>query len=366
MKVECSKSRLKDALQKADKVTGKNATLPVLSCIVLEARGTTLTIQSTNLELGLKITLPIKVHKEGTVAIPGSLLVSYIANLTSDAPITLEAVDGVLLITNNTNETKIKTLPVDDFPTIQTLESEQQFSIPSQEFITGLKSVWYSASVSSMKPELSSVYLYPDGKYLVFVATDSFRLAEKKVRIEGEFDFEHILIPFRNVAELIRIFDDVQGPIKVVFDNNQASFTNDSIYAISRIIDGTFPDYKQIIPKTSITEAVVLKQDLQSALKISNLFSDNFNQITCSVNPADGVFEIYSKNIDKGEHRNVIDASLEGEAVEMKFNQKYITDCFGSIDSDSFVLKFFGAGKPMVISGVRDTSFMYLVMPMNK
>lgn len=366
MKVECSKSRLRDALIKADKVTGKNATLPVLSCIVLEAKGSSLIIQSTNLELGLKITLPIKVHKEGMVAVPGTLLVSYISSLGGDSPVTLESVDGTLLVTDDTNETKIKTLSHEDFPPISKLESEKSFTIPSEEFITGLKSVWYSASVSSMKPELSSVYMYPETNYVVFVATDSFRLAEKKVRIEGEMNFEHILIPFRNVTELIRIFDKVDGPIKVVFDNNQASFSNDSLYVLSRIIDGTFPDYKQIIPKTSTTEAVVLKNDLQSALKVSNIFSDNFNQVTFNVNPVDSVFEIHSKNIDKGENRNVVDASLEGEVIESRFNQKYITDCFSSINSDSVVLKFHGSGKPMIITGVRDSSFMYLVMPMNK
>lgn len=366
MKVECSREKLYEALHKADKLTSKNATLPVLSCVLLEAVDSFLTIKATNLDIGVEIKIPVKVLKEGTVAIPSSLFVSYISNLSKDHKLTLEVVKGTLFITNEKNESQIKTVSHEDFPSIPRLESTKTFDISSDNLLDGLKSVWYSASTSSMKPELSSVYIYQKDDSIIFVATDSFRLAEKKVRVKNTNEFESVLIPFKNVSEIIRIFDQFDVDIQVVFDKNQIAFKTDGVYVVSRIIDGIFPDYNQIIPKTNSSEVVVLKNDLTQALKLSNIFANKFNQVTMTVRPSDGVFEIQSKDIDKGENRNVVQGTLRGVDIEISFNQRYITDSFNSIDSDSLTLYFNGSGKPLVIKGVGDTSFMYLVMPMNK
>lgn len=366
MKIECSKEKLLRAVNKSEKITGKNATLPVLSCIVLETLDSKLVVRSTNLDLGIEITIPVKVHKKGTVAVPGALFLSYINNITSDENIILEVEKGNLLVTSSHNETQIKTMSTEDFPTTPQIKTEKKCIIESHQLLQGLRSVWYSASSSSMKPELSSVYMYPDNGHLFFVATDSFRLAEKKISSKESALFESVLIPYRNVQEIIRIFDDVQDELQVVFDNNQVAFITDGIYLVSRIVDGLFPDYKQIIPTENSTEVVVLKNDLVSALKLSNIFSDNFNQVSFTVKPSDNVFEIKSKNIDKGENRNLVDGTLRGDDIEINFNHRYITDCFNSINSDSLVLMFNGYNKPMVIRGVNDGSFMYLVMPLNK
>ncbi|MFT5352787.1 MAG: DNA polymerase-3 subunit beta [Candidatus Paceibacteria bacterium] len=366
MKVECSREKLYEAVSKADKLTSKNATLPVLSCLLLEAVDSFLIVKSTNLDIGVEIKIPVKVLKEGIVAIPSSLLVSYISNLNSDQKLTLEVIKGTMFITNDKNESQIKTVSDEDFPSIPKLDSTKTFNISSDDLLKGLKSVWYGASTSSMKPELSSVYIYQRDDSVVFVATDSFRLAEKKVRVNNATEFESVLIPFKNVSEIIRIFDNYDTDIEVVFDKNQIALKADGIYIVSRIIDGIFPDYNQIIPKENSSEVVVLKQDLTQALKLSNIFSNKFNQVTMTVRPSDDVFEILAKDIDKGENRNTIQSTLRGDDIEINFNQRYIVDCFSSIESDSLTLYFNGAGKPMVIKGVGDGSFMYLVMPMNK
>lgn len=367
MKIECSKEKLLRAVQKAEKITGKNATLPVLSCVVLEAKDNKLIVRSTNLDLGIEVTVPVRVTKNGQVAVPGNILLSYVTNTVSDSNINLEEVNGNLVVTCSKNETNIKALSVEDFPSIPKLSSDKKTLIESKELLKGMKSVWYSASVSNMKPELSSVYLYPDNSgHLVFVATDSFRLAEKKISSKQSELFENVLIPYRNVQEIIRVFDDVEDRLEVYFDSNQVVFVTDGIYLVSRIIDGNFPDYEQIIPKENSTEVVMLKEDLIRALKLSNVFSDKFNQATFTIKPKDGVFEICSKNIDKGENRNIVDATLRGDDIEINFNHKYITDSFVSINSDSIVLMFNGANKPMIIRGVNDSSFMYLVMPLNR
>ena len=175
-----------------------------------------------------------------------------------------------------------------------------------------------------------------------------------------------MLIPFKNIPEILRVFVEYDGIIKVCFNKNQVSFSSDNVYLTSRVIDGVFPDYRQIIPKEKKTEAVVLKQDLLNALKISNIFSDKFNQVNLAISPKNKVFEISSSNNDVGENKTSVDATLEGEDVELSFNYKYFLDCFQSIDADSMAIKLDGTAKPIVVLSISDKTFTYLIMPMNK
>lgn len=366
MKAECIKEKFCLAVSKVEKITGKNMTLPILACILIEARGNFLILKATNLDLGIEIKIHAKIIREGIVAVPGSILNSFLSNLISDNNLSLEEKEGNLHILSSTSKTIIKSFISDDFPTIPKVKADKTYEIESQNLVKGLKSVWYSASLSNIKPELSSVYIYSKEEGLVFVATDSFRLAEKIVKFKKKSDFEQILIPFKNVVDILKIINDEKENILINSTKNQISFEYNNIYIVSRIIDGTFPDYQQIIAKEFKTEVIVLKQDLINILKLSNIFSDNFNQINIKVSPKEKTFEIKSKNSNIGENINKLGATLAGEEIEINFNHKYIIDCFQSIDSDSVSLSFNGLNKPMVIKGLSDKSFTYLVMPMNR
>ena len=253
----------------------------------------------------------------------------------------------------------------EDFPSIPVVKGEE-FEIDAKKIIEGIKSVYYSSSVSDIKPEISSVYIYGKEDNLFFIATDSFRLAEKKIKLKKEIEISGILIPNKNVSEIIRVFGEASGNIQVCFNKNQISFSQDNIYLTSRIIDGVYPDYRQIIPKEQKTEIVVLKQDLLNALKISNIFSDKFNQLNLVVDIKEKVFELSSSNNDIGDNKTYLDAVLKGEDVSLSFNYKYFLDCFPSITTDSISIKLDGSSRPMVINPVGDTSFTYLIMPMNR
>lgn len=366
MKIECVKEKLSAAVSVAEKITGRNLTLPVLSCVLLEAKQHTLTLKATNLDLGIEISMPVRIDEEGTVAVPGHILHSFLSTLKTSKNITLETQDTALLVSTPTHSTVIKTLPAEDFPTIPHIEGEKKFTLNPQDFVKGLKSVAYSAAVSSMKPELSSIYIYPGDGVLVFVATDSFRLAEKKVRVKKLPEFSHILIPFKNIGEIVRVMGEAEEECEVAVSKNQISFTFPGTYLTSRIIDGNFPDYKQIIPKDHKTEAIILTEDLVGALRMATIFSDKFNQVAIKALPSKKTFEIRTKNSDVGENNGRLDATLQGDDVEINFNYKYIADSFQSIDSDSVSLQFNGVARPLVVRGVNDSSFLYIVMPMNK
>lgn len=365
MKLECDIEKIKNNISKAERITGKNLTLPVLNSILLIASGKSLKIRSTNLNLGIEIEIPVKIEKEGIMAVSGSILSNVLSNITDKEKILLEDKDGNLLIKTKKNQLRIKGQAYEDFPTIP-LVTGNKIEIENKKFLEGIKAVYYSASISDIKPEISSVYIYGDGEYLVFVATDSFRLAEKKIKIKGIEEFTGILIPFKNIPEILRVLSEEDEVLKINFNKNQISFSFDGVYLTSRIIDGVFPDYRQIIPKEFKTEVVTLKQDLLNALKMSNIFSDKFNQINIRVSPKEKIFEISSQNNDVGDNKTHLDGAISGEEIELSFNYKYFLDCFQSITKDSVSIKFNQTLKPMVIKSNPDELFTYLIMPMNK
>ncbi len=366
MKIECIKEKLSGAISKAEKITGKNMTLPILSCILLETKNGSVVIRSTNLDLGIEIEVPAKVLSEGAVAVPGAIINNFLNNLPNTGNLVLEEKEGNLYINGGGSQTVIKSFSSDDFPTIPKVEDAKVCEINSQDFVSGLKSVCYSASTSSIKPELASVYINSDDEGLFFVATDSFRLAEKKIKTKRAAELGQILIPYKNVADILKIIGDEKEGLHMEFTKNQISLRFKDTYLVSRVIDGVFPDYKQIIPQDFKTEVIVLKQDLINVLKIANVFSDNFNQISIKVSPTDKTLEFKTKNSNVGETVNKLPATISGDSIEINFNYKYIVDCFQSINSDSVTLCFNGLNRPLVIRGVSDKVFTYLVMPMNR
>lgn len=366
MKIECIKEQLEEALNKANKIAGRNITLPVLSGLYLDARQNSLSIKATNLDLGISISLPVRVIESGIVVIPAQIITSFISSLSKDKSITINTKGQVLEVKTSSTKTNIKTLPGEDFPVIPEIDEDKTFSIPARDLVFGIRSVVYAAAVGSIKPELASVSIKHDGEALIFAATDSFRLAEKKIRVKKAPHFKHILIPQKNAQEIIKIFDRGEEEISISIEEHQIALRAQNVYLTSRTVEGNFPDYKQIIPKEITSKAVLLKQDLTNSLKTSLIFSDNFNQLTLKLSPKAKNFEIESKNTTVGENIYALDAVLEGEDLSINVNHRYFTDCFQSITTDSVSLDFNGQNKPIVVRGVGDTSFLYLVMPMNK
>lgn len=365
MKLECATDKIKEAVSQVEKIVSKNSTLEVLNSVLLTATGKSLKLKATNLSLGIEIEIPANIEKEGEIAILGSVLNNTVLNLGNEKIINFEQKENNLVISNKNSSVLLKSIPKDDFPTLPAVDGDS-FEISSKELLEGIKAVFYSSSVSDIKPEISSVYLYTNEDKIFFVATDSFRLAEKSIKNKKESDISTLLIPYKNIIEIMKIMSGYETDIKVVYNKNQISFNSSGFYLTSRLIDGIFPDYKQIIPKEYETTVIVLKNDLQNALKLSNVFSDKFNQITISIKPEEKSFEIYSENKDVGENKTKLEGSLKGRDVQINVNLKYLLDCFQSIDDDSITLNFNGSNRPLIIKGNSDKDFQYLIMPMNR
>lgn len=365
MKTECMKEKLSEAVSQAARFSGKHPTLPVLSALFCEVKNNTLTIRATNLDVGIEIQIPVKVLQEGSFAVPAQTMTQTLSNIQAKQ-VVLEEKNGNILILAGAYKTTVKCLPKEDFPKIPTIKEGERVEIPAKKLAEGIEAVVYSASVSEIKPELSSVYIYPEHNTLVFVSTDSFRLAEKKITLKKTKDFPGIVLPYKNALETARVCKELTEDIAIVFNKHHLSLLGDSIHITSRLVEGSFPDYKQIIPKEEKTRAVVLKQDLIQALKVTTVFANKFNQLSLSVKMKEKTFAIEAKNSDVGEGSVSLDAALSGEDVELNVNARYFSDCLAHINQDSVSIAFNGSGRPLVVSGASDASFTYLVMPMNR
>ncbi|MDO8492895.1 MAG: DNA polymerase III subunit beta [bacterium] len=367
MKIECLIEKLRDAVSRVEKTINKNSNLPILSSILFTASGKTLTIKATNLEVGVEISIPVKIHSEGIVATPAVTLQQVLFNIKSDKILTISEENGVLVISVESTKTVLKTIPYEEFPIIPRIEKpESVFKLKTKDLCLGIKSVIFSASLSSIKPEQGSVYIYHKDNSLVFVATDSFRLAERKITLKTNNQIPPLLIPYKNCLEILRVLDGVESEIELSVSKNQINITFPDYFIVSRLVDGTFPDYEQIIPKEITTTVTFLKQDLIDILKTLTIFSDKFNQLTFLINKNQNTTTLETKNSDVGEGQGSLKTKVLGESLTINFNQKYIQDVFQSISDESVNFAFGGLHKPLVIEGAANKNFRYLVMPMNR
>src|SRR3989338_6656200 len=206
MKVECTRDKFKECVMQVGKISARNLSLPILESIFIEAKDRVLILKATNLDIGMEVRMPAKVEKAGITTLPADILSAFLSGLTGDQLIKIELVNNNLSLSTARNSTIIKSLSADDFPIIPKIEEGSRFSIEAHKLVAGIKSVVYAAALSDMKPEISAVYIYTEGGDLIFAATDSFRLAEKKV--QGQLkDTMSIILPFKNANEIARIFE---------------------------------------------------------------------------------------------------------------------------------------------------------------
>lgn len=365
MKFETSTEQLFTATTIASRFAEKRANLPVLQSVLLVAEGGRLSLRATNLECGVEIIVPAKVTTEGVVAIPAGVLSGFLSNARG------KVVSGVLegevfKIEAERAAASMKTIPHEDFPLLPRVSAEKAFTVKSSDLSRAIRNVAYCASTSAVKPELQSVLLQGEGGKLLVAATDSFRLAEKSIALRSGGSVPQLLLPARNAAELMRILDTTNGDVEVYYNENQISTHVDNTYYTSRLIDGTFPNYHQIIPKTFLTEAVVLREDLSASLKSLSVFADKFSQVSLAIDPVKKTVLLSSRNPDVGEQTSSLRATIVGEETTMSFNGRYLADSLQAITGESVRLHANGAGKPMLIKDAVDESFFYLAMPMNR
>lgn len=366
MNIEILRENLEKCANLAAKVSNKNLSLPVLGCALFVVSSERAVLRATNLDVSVEVVLKAKVSGEGIVAVPALVLAQTIAAF-SDQKLTISLDGSNLRIIGERSTSTIATVDASEFPTLPYVKQGEGSSakLAATDLVTALHAVSFAAAQSSMKPELSSIALTLEDGNLIAAATDSFRLAEARIPIKTKGAFETTLIPARNVPDIIRAIDGV-GEVEVRVSENQCSCITESGFITSRTIDGAFPDYQAIIPKTFETSAKALREDVVRAFRKVSIFADTFNQVHVSFSPKEKKFSIQSANASVGDTYESLPALVEGAEIEINFNARYITDALSTMGGDSVSFSVAGPGKPMIIEDAPKRGFLYLVMPMNR
>lgn len=376
MEIKIGKENFLKRLALAEKITGKNLNLPILSFFMLFAQKGKIKISATNLDVGFEITVPAKVEKEGRVVVPAKVLTNAIFNLKEDV-IDLKQENSNLKIITENSLVLVKTGNADDFPILPKIKKENSFKINTSLFLDGLKSVFFSASLSYFKPEISSIYFFINKNNLIFAATDSFRLAEKKFFRDNknnltkseEFSF---LIPIKSAAELIRVLEEneEEDEIEVDFNKNEFAVSNDVFIFYSRLTEGIYPDYKQFVPIKFLGEVEMDTDEVLSILKASSVFLSRLSDIVLEINLKEQTLAFKTANSDIGEYSSKIKIIKNGfnevvvDSIKLIFNLKYLLEGISRTNSKQIIFKISEDGKPVIIQGDGDKNFTYLVMPM--
>ncbi len=378
MKLIILKKNLKDGLKSIEKVCADNSSLPILKNFLIESFDNKIKLSATNLELAITTFISGKIIEDGNITIPLNILNSIINNLQAEK-INLELNKDKLIIKTDNYRAEIQGIKKDEFPIIPKIENNKQ-CVQIKNFIlkNALLSVVNSATTEN-RPELSGILFDYQITLLKFAATDTFRLSEKTINnTQFESDFNKsfkIIIPLKTIQEVIKeIQINEEQKTDIYIDPNQILFKTENTEIISRLINGEFPDYQQIIPKTIETELTLNTEELINSAKLSSIFSDRFNEIKIIINKDAKNIEVFSASQSVGENKYLVPAKIQkmsthhpagetDEQMEIAFNWKFLLDGLKNIKTENTFLGLNNSNKPAIIKSPQDASWFYILMP---
>ena len=370
MKLVCLQKNLQKGLNITERIVGKNTTLPILNNVLLETQKGLLSISSTNLEIGINCLISAKIEKAGSITVPAKLFSGFVNNLPNDK-IFLELKNNNLNVKLLNYKAIISGESAKNFPIIPKITGEELFIVNTVILKNGLNQVIYAASFTENRPEINGIFINIIKDKIIMAATDSFRLAEKTINFNKKSENNtSFIIPIRSAQELLRILGEKSGEVKLVVNKNQILFSikdnntdEPSVDLVSRLIDGNFPDYKQLIPKDFKTKLIINKNELLNSVKISSVFSGKINDVKFSVSGAKNEIDVVAKDFSAGENSSKIKGEITGDDLEITFNYKYIIDGLNSLSGENIFWGFNGPTQPSLLRVLDNRDYFYIVMP---
>jgi len=371
MKLLILQEKLKEGLGIVERVSPKSPSLTILNNILLKTEKNFLNLSTTDLELAIKWWSLAKIEREGQIAVPARLF-STLVNCLPNKQILLEEKGLSLAIECENYRTILKGLNPEDFPIIPQISGGDSILVDSRSFCQSLNLVVDIPAISSAKPEISGVYLVFQKDSIKMVATDSFRLGEKTFYLPPtSLSKEYTLIlPQKAAREIINIFGEKEGELRVYFSPNQILFelpmeetAHPQIQLISRLIEGEYPNYEEILPKKFETQVVFQRNEFLNQIKSASLFSGKINEVKLKIDPKSEKVEIFSQNPDLGEYHSYLVGKGKGKELEISFNHRFLVDGLLDIKSPEVVFELTGPEGPAVFKPMGDQSYIYVVMP---
>ena len=371
MKIEILKNNLKKGLEVVEKIAKKNLTLPALSNVLLSCEGNFLRLDTTNLETSISWWVLAKIEEEGKIAIPATFF-SSLVSLLKEEKIQLKSQDKNLLLETENQTTQIQGMDSEEFPIIPKIEKEEIVKISNKKLLETLSQIIEIPSISQIRPEISGIYFSFKKDLLKVVGTDSFRLAEKTIALKGEIKKEvSFILPQDAVRELINILsqeDDGHtiiyfSPNQILFENIDEETSHSRVQVLSRLIEGEYPKYQEIIPKKYKTQIIAKKDDFQNQLKQAGLFGGKISEVKLVVDPKNDQLKIYSESPEVGKNESYLPIKIKGDPIEISFNYRFLISGLQNIKSSEVIFELNGEDGPGVLKPVGDESYIYVSMP---
>lgn len=361
MNVIVTQENLNKALSAVSRIASSRTSLPILSNILIKAEQNRLFVIATNLEIASMYRIGAKVEKEGSITVPARLVSEFVNNLPKDN-VNIKVDGSKLNISSGNYKSTINGVLSDEFPTLPSITPENTITIPNQLLKQSINQTVITASHDDTRPVLTGVLCYSHEGKLYFAATDGYRLAERQL-VETKENIK-ALIPAPALQEVARVVPDDVEEVTVLFDNEQVKFQAGDVEITSRLIDGNFPDYKQLIPKKTEITAKLNTEELVRITKISSLFArESGGSVTLHTDTEKKVVSIHSIASQLGENTSEATAEIDNEG-SVTLNSRYLLEALSCIESKEITFGFSGKLAPCVIRPVGDDSYQHIVMPL--
>jgi DNA polymerase-3 subunit beta len=377
MKVSCNQSSLAKQLGIIGRLVNSRPGLPILANVLLETEDSKLKLTATDLEMGVHTWIGAEVKEDGVITIPAKTFSEFVNTLPSEK-VDLILDKQVLKVDTKNNSAQFNTLPSDDFPKVPTVaDGKLLFSVDPAVISDAINKVSVASASDDSRPVLTGIKLEVEGKKLSMVSVDGFRLSRKFIDLDKESKEDlDLLIPSRSMQELSRIISDLyeEGDGKkkdfvevyLLKNKNQIVFRYKEVDLTSRLIDGQFPEYKQIIPTGYQTKVEMDSEEFRNSIRIVNIFARNVigNKAIIEIDPEKNNVTVGAALVEVGENKSSFGGKIEGDKVKIGFSAKFLSDMLSTIDGDSMVMECSNSTAPGVFRSKDDESYLHIIMPM--
>jgi DNA polymerase-3 subunit beta len=379
MKFTCTQENLNQGFQIVQHATSKNLNLPILNNVLINLKENEIKLLTTNLDIGISYTVRGKIEKEGSFTVNAKLISDYV-NLLPKENIDIELDNKEQLhVKCSGHQTKIKGLNSSDYPLIPELNKQNKAIINVESFKEAINSVLFAVSKNENRPELNGVLFKFNNNQLILASTDSYRLAERKISIKNNnLGSINIIVPSKTLQELVRVLSILKGnlnnesEINIYISEGQILFVFDNFELVSRLIEGNYPDYEQIIPAKFNTQVICLVSDLLKNIKTVSLFvKENINDITLQFqvnneDPLKSAINIRAFNEQLGESDSTTGSNITGIDNNIVVNYVYLLEGLNNIKTEEVKLEIIDNLSPIVISSANQDQYLYIVMPIRQ
>lgn len=364
MELSVTQENLSRALNLVGRVASGRTGLPILNNILLRTEGNRLLVAATNLEVAVTCFVGAKITKKGSITLPARLVTEFVSSLPKDI-VNLSVKGTKIEISSSNNKSSINGIGAEDFPELPTIEEKDSvhYQISADDFKQAVNQTIIASSGDTARPVLTGVYWHSVDGFLYLASTDGYRLAER--RLMATKSQIKAIVPVSSLQEALRAIYDGVSEVEVVFDDNQVRFRIGEAEITSRLIDGNYPDYRQLIPTSAETVVEIPANEFTKSIKISSLFArESGGGITLSADSANNQLSIYSIASELGENTSTTEAKVSADG-QITLNSRYIIDALGAIDGDDVEFRFNGKLAPAILQDKsKDVNYIHLIMPL--